>query len=277
MEITYIYGNVLNLRLPVAVNCPLYSQSSERVGIFHKWKSLHKRKSCLIRLTINTNLCISKNHYFTLFSRIKLCFSLLQTTKLNLKWRTTLQQPWTNWLAPTMWTLVNAKTDLDEFFGPKIFFDYLDVKLKMFKRVEHKQFRLAQNLTREEAGSNQFIRLRNQLVVAVRDFSKEENLLPVQLKLLAKDMEEQLKLTHKFVEVVDWPHRKICVTMLRYNVEKPEISYVQVRLFGRRKDEEKFNQVVHVNYKLDEFFYLLDVMNSVYDKVIADGPLCNVL
>ena len=151
------------------------------------------------------------------------------------------------------------------------------MKRKVFKRDENKQFRLAQNLTRGEAGFNQFIRLRNQLVVAVRDFSKEANLPPVQVKLLAKDMEEQLKLTHKVVEVFDRPHRKICVTMLRYNVEKPETSYVQVRLFGRKKDEEKFNQIVYVNYKLDEFLYLLDVMNSVYDKVNANEPLCNVL
>ena len=99
----------------------------------------------------------------------------------------------------------------------------------------------------------------------------------MQVKLLAKDMEEQLKLTHKVVEVVDRPHRKICMTMLRYNVEKPEISYVQVRLFGRRKDEEKFNQIVYVNYKLEEFVYLLDVINCVYDKVFANEPLCNVL
>ena len=99
----------------------------------------------------------------------------------------------------------------------------------------------------------------------------------MQVKLLAKDTEEQLKLTHKVVEVVDQPHRKICVTMLRCNVEKPETSYVQVRLFGRRRDEENFNQIVYVNYKLDEFIYLLDVMNSVYDKVIANEPVCNVL
>ena len=123
----------------------------------------------------------------------------------------------------------------------------------------------------------QFIRLKNKLVVSVRDFSKQGNLAPVQVKLLAKDMEEQLKLTHKVVEVVDRPHRQICVTMLRYNVEKPETSFVQVRLFGRRKDEENFNQIVYVNYEFDDFFYLLDVLNSVYDKVIANEPLCNFL
>ena len=77
------------------------------------------------------------------------------------------------------------------------------MKLKVFKGDENKQFRLAQNLTKGEADFNQFIRLGNELVDPVRDFSKEENLPPVHVKLLAKDMEEQLKLTHKFVEVVD--------------------------------------------------------------------------
>ena len=71
------------------------------------------------------------------------------------------------------------------------------MKLKVFKRDENEQFQLAQNLTMGEADFIQFIRLKNQLVVAVRDFSKEENLPPVQVRPLAKDMEEQLKLTHK--------------------------------------------------------------------------------
>ena len=145
----------------------------------------------------------------------------------------------------------NCQDRFRRFSWSKTSFDYWDVKLKVFKRDENKQFRLGHNLTMGEAVFNQFISLRNQLVVAVRDFSKEENLPPVQVKLLAKDREEQLKLTQKFVEVVDRPHRKICVTMLRYNVEKPETSYVQVRLFGRRKDEEKFNQLVYVNNKRD--------------------------
>ena len=119
MEITYIYGNVLVDRL---LSRPCTSQSTEIVGNFHKWKKSHKRKSGLIGLTITTSLFISKNHFFTLFSRIKLFFffSLVQTTKLNLKLPTTLQQPCTDWLAPTMRFLVNAKTDLDNFFGPKL-------------------------------------------------------------------------------------------------------------------------------------------------------------
>ena len=138
-----------------------------------------------------------------------------------------------------------------QFSWSKNSFNYLDVKVKVFKKDENKEFRLAQNLKMGEADFNQFFRLRNQLVVAVSDFSKEENLPPVQVKLLAKNMEEQLKLTNKTVEVVDGPHRNICATLLRYNVVKPEKSYVLVRLFPRRMEEEKFNQTVYVNYILD--------------------------
>ena len=90
-------------------------------------------------------------------------------------------------------------------------------------------------------------------------------------------MEEQLKLVHKVIDVVDRPNRRICVTLLRYKVDIAENSYAQIRLFGRKKEEENFQQSVYVNYKLDEFVYLLDVMISVCDEVIANQPICNVL
>ena len=93
---------------------------------------------------------------------------------------------------------------------------------------------------------------------------------------MSKDMDEQLKLAHKLVDVVNRADRKICVTLLRYNVDKPESCYAQVRLFARKKEDEKFQKVVYVKYKLGEFIYLLDVKNSVYDKVIINQHVCNV-
>ena len=90
-------------------------------------------------------------------------------------------------------------------------------------------------------------------------------------------MDELLKLVHKVVDAVDRANRKFCVTLLRYNMDKPESSYAQVRLFARKKEDEKFQLFVYVKYKLEEFIYLLDVMNSVYDKVITNQPICNVL
>ena len=127
-----------------------------------------------------------------------------------------------------------------------------------------------------EADFNQFIRQRNQLVVAADSFVREQNLSPVLQSTLSKDMEDQLKLVHKVIDVVDRPNRRICATLLRYKVDNPKTTYAQVRLFGRKKGEEKFQQIVYVNYRLDEFIYLLDVMNSVSDKVIANQPISNV-
>ena len=128
-----------------------------------------------------------------------------------------------------------------------------------------------------QADFNQFIRQRNQLVVAADNFLREKNLSPVLQSTPSKDMEEQLKLLHKVIDVVDRPNRRVCVTLLGYKVDNPETSYAQVRLFGRKKEEEKFQQIVYVNYKLDEFIYLLDVINSVYDKVFANQPTFNIL
>ena len=94
--------------------------------------------------------------------------------------------------------------------------NYLDIKLKVFKREDKNvEFRLRRNLSMGEADFNQFIRQRNQLVVAADHFLGEQNLLPVLQSTLSKDMEEQLKLVHKVIDVVDRANRRICVTMLR--------------------------------------------------------------
>ena len=115
----------------------------------------------------------------------------------------------------------------------------------MFKREEKKaEFRLRQKLSMGEADFNLFIRQRNQLVVAADNFLREQNLLSVIQSTLSKDIEEQLKFVHKVIDVVDRPNRKICVTLLRYKVDNPETSYAQVRLFGRKNEEEKFQQIV---------------------------------
>ena len=128
-----------------------------------------------------------------------------------------------------------------------------------------------------EADFNPFFRQRNQLVVAADNFLRKQNLSPVLQYALSKDMQEQLKLVHKVIDVVDCPIRRFCVTLLRYKVDNPETSYAQIRLFERKKEEEKFQQIVCVDNRRDEFVYLLDVMNSVYDKIIANQPICKFL
>ena len=122
----------------------------------------------------------------------------------------------------------------------------LDVKLKIFKKDDNKEFRLARNLTMGEADFILFMRLRNQLVNAAENFAREDNLTPVPIPTMSRDMDEQLKLAHKVVDIVDRANRKVCVTLLRYNMDKPESFNAQVQLFARKKEDEKFQKVVYV-------------------------------
>ena len=101
----------------------------------------------------------------------------------------------------------------------------LDVKFKVIRKDDKKEFQLVQNLTMGEADFNQFNRVGNQLVNAADNFAREENSTPVLMPTKSKDMDEQLKLAHKVVGVVDRANTKICVTPLRYNVDKPESSH----------------------------------------------------
>ena len=58
--------------------------------------------------------------------------------------------------------------------------NYLDVKLKVFKREDkNAEIRLRQYITMGEADFNQFIRQKNQLVVASENFFREQILSPV--------------------------------------------------------------------------------------------------
>ena len=94
-----------------------------------------------------------------------------------------------------------------------------------------------------EADFNQFMRLRNQLVFAAENIAREEKLTPVLIPRMSKAMDEPLKLPHKLVDVVYRANRKTCVTLLRYNLDKPEIFHAQV-LLARKKEDDKFQQVV---------------------------------
>ena len=65
------------------------------------------------------------------------------------------------------------------------------------------EFRQVQNPTMGEADFNQFMRLRNQMVIAAEIFAREENLSPRLIPTMSKDMDEDLKLAHEVVDVVD--------------------------------------------------------------------------
>ena len=85
-------------------------------------------------------------------------------------------------------------------------------------------YQQVENLTMEKKDFSQIMRLRNQLVIAADNFGNEKKLSPMLIPPMSEDMDEQLKLVHKVIDVVDRANRKVCVTLLRYNVEKPKSS-----------------------------------------------------
>ena len=60
-------------------------------------------------------------------------------------------------------------------------------------------------------------------------------------------------------------------------MDRSESTYAQIQLFASKKEGEKFQQIVFVNRRLEEFIYIFDVMNSVDNKGITNEPLCTVL
>ena len=144
-------------------------------------------------------------------------------------------------------------------------------------RDDNRDFSLIQSLSGGEADFNKLMRLGSQFAIAAEVFGGKETSSPVLIPTMSQDLEEQFKLTHKVIDVLDPATRKNCATLVRYNVEKPKSSYNQVQFFAKKKEEKKFEQYVHVNFTLEEFTYLLDVMDSVYDKVVANKLFCDVL
>ena len=98
---------------------------------------------------------------------------------------------------------MESKTNLDFFSWSKNDSNDLDLNFEVYKKDDNKEFRLVQNLTKGEADFNQFMRLKKQLVNSVQNFAKEENLTPVLILTMSRDNDEQLKLAHKLVDVVN--------------------------------------------------------------------------
>ena len=124
-----------------------------------------------------------------------------------------------------------------------------------------------------EADFYQFTGLQNEL--RLQQKIREENLSWVQIPKFFKDVHVQISLAHRVVEVAGRSNRPISVTLLRYIGEKPKKWSSGERWFARTKEEGKTQQIVHVNYKLNEIKETLSLMISVLDKVIKT-TVCNV-
>ena len=123
---------------------------------------------------------------------------------------------------------------------------------------------------------NQLVRSRNQLVIPAEYFGREENLYLVLIPTMSNDKDEQIKLTHKVVDVMDQANRKTCLTLLHYKKYKLEKSFAQLRAFAKTVKTRNRTDY-YVKNEFEEIVYIFDVLSFVSDKVIEHQPFCNVL
>ena len=64
---------------------------------------------------------------------------------------------------------------------------------------------------------------------------------------MSKDLDEQLELSQKVVDLVGWANRKKFLTLLQYLVDTPVIFYAQAQLSARNNKDEKIKRNIYVN------------------------------
>ena len=72
-------------------------------------------------------------------------------------------------------------------------------------------------------------------------------------------MEQKPANCHAVYDVATYKKRRVCVTIKKYNVNKP--AYIQIRLFTA-KENDVLKQVAYVNYSLNEFKKLAQVLGD---------------
>ena len=158
--------------------------------------------------------------------------------------------------------------------------DYLEVKFEVVEKHDNRHFSLVQNVKMGEVYNNQFMRLTCPLVIAGITFGVEENLSPMPIPTICKDKDEQHKLAHRIVDVVDRANKKICVILLLYNVDictsQRFHMFKSDCLQGRRRTR-LFNQLYlwNKNSKKLSIYWLYG--NLYLMKVITGKLICNVV
>ena len=118
-----------------------------------------------------------------------------------------------------------------------------------------------------ESDFKQFMQLRNRLDITTEKFSGKQNLSLVHIPTISKDMDDQLRLAQRVVDVVIVPREKyLWLCALKSGQAREFIFSSQMNC--KKKEEEKFQQTVCVKQKLDEFLCLRDVMNLYIIKCL---------
>ena len=134
---------------------------------------------------------------------------------------------------------------------------YFDPCFQLLKKHESGQIEKTQQVYLGEKEGERISAIRNTVIHDAENFG----LVPVLEPYSDKDstMEQELANCHALYDVATYKKRRVCVTIKKYSVNKP--SYIQIRLFTA-KENEVLKQVAYVNYTLNEFKELAQVLGD---------------
>ena len=134
---------------------------------------------------------------------------------------------------------------------------YFEPCFQLLKKNESGQIEKTQQVHLGEKEGERISAIRNTVIHDAENLG----LVPVLEPYSDKDstMEQELANCHAVYDVATYKKRRVCVTIKRYSVNKP--PYFQIRLFTA-KENEVLKQVAYVNYTLNEFKELAQVLGD---------------
>ena len=134
---------------------------------------------------------------------------------------------------------------------------YFEPCFQLLKKNESGQIEKTQQVYLGEKEGERISAIRNTVIHDAENLG----LVPVLEPNSDKDsnMEQELANCHAVYDVATYKKRRVCVTIKKYTVNKP--PYIQIRLFTA-KENEVLKQVAYVNYTLNEFKELAQVLGD---------------
>ena len=134
---------------------------------------------------------------------------------------------------------------------------YFEPCFQLFKKNELGQLEKRQQFYLGEKEGEAISAIRN----TVNHDDEKLGLVPV-LELTSdkeSTMDQELANCNKVYDIATYLRRQICVTIKKYNFNKS--PYIQIRLFAAKENEAR-KQVVYVNYTLNEFKELFQILGD---------------
>ena len=147
--------------------------------------------------------------------------------------------------------------------------NWLQIFFKLLKKDEKSAWNEVQCVYLGEKEFSKLMSMRNYLMSEIDELNKRE--MWTNNNTASYEMEHVFGMCHKVFDLHSSYVRRTCITFKMY---QPSSLYVQIRVFGRKNDEDPYTQYACTNYTENEFRIMMSKLASMYDTVINNAIYC---